>query len=249
MCNIDLHTHTTFSDGNNTPEEMVLAAISKGLDTIGFSDHSFTAFEQSYCIKENELKNYIDCINQLKAKYKTQIKIKLGIEQDFYSDKPDYDFDYIIGSVHYIKVNGEYIPVDETSDILRNAAYKYFNGNIYDLIDEYYRTVCDVVSKTNADIIGHFDLITKTNNNFMLFDENSSRYIAAYQKACDKLIDTGKLFEINTGAIARGYKDSPYPSSDIYNYLKSKGAKFILSSDSHSTDTLCFDFDKYKSMI
>ena len=31
----DLHVHTTFSDGKNTPEEMILAALDKGLETIG----------------------------------------------------------------------------------------------------------------------------------------------------------------------------------------------------------------------
>ena len=36
----DLHMHTVFSDGKNTPEEMVQEAIRLGLDTVGISDHS-----------------------------------------------------------------------------------------------------------------------------------------------------------------------------------------------------------------
>ena len=36
----DLHMHTVFSDGKNTPEEMVQEAIRRGLDTVGISDHS-----------------------------------------------------------------------------------------------------------------------------------------------------------------------------------------------------------------
>ena len=35
----NLHTHSTFCDGKNTPEEMVRAAIAKGFDAIGFSSH------------------------------------------------------------------------------------------------------------------------------------------------------------------------------------------------------------------
>ena len=31
----DLHTHTTFCDGANTPEEMVQAALAQGLDCLG----------------------------------------------------------------------------------------------------------------------------------------------------------------------------------------------------------------------
>lgn len=51
----DLHTHTTFSDGRNTPEEMVLSAIGMGMSTLGISDHSYTSFDESYCIPRHRL--------------------------------------------------------------------------------------------------------------------------------------------------------------------------------------------------
>ena len=47
----NIHTHTTFCDGSATPEEMVLAAISVGMDTLGFSFHSETPFDMSYCMQ------------------------------------------------------------------------------------------------------------------------------------------------------------------------------------------------------
>lgn len=246
---MDLHVHSTFSDGNNTPEEIILNAINMRLSTLGISDHSYTDFDESYCIKKEHLQDYIDEISRLKSKYKDKIEILLGIEQDYYSTFPTEAFDYIIGSVHYIKVQGEYIPVDESSDILKKACDKYFSGDIYSLIEEYFRTVVDVVDKTNADIIGHFDLITKFNEHSELFDESNERYISAYKKAADKLLTSNKFFEINTGAISRGYRTYPYPSQEIYKYLKSKGARFILSSDSHSKDTLCYRFNEYENLI
>ncbi|MBQ7134130.1 MAG: histidinol-phosphatase [Ruminococcus sp.] len=249
MQNFDLHIHSTYSDGKDSLEDIVLAAIGMGLSKIGFSDHSYTPFDESYCISIEDIPRYIDEISVLKEKYKDKITILSGIEQDFFSTENTDKFDYVIGSVHYIKVDDGFVPVDETKEILLKASEQYFQGDIYKLIDSYYDTVADVVDKTNADIIGHIDLITKFNENGCLFDENNQRYKAAYKKACDKLISTNKLFEINTGAISRGYKKSPYPSSDIYEYLKSKGAKFILSSDSHSTDTICYNFDKYSNLV
>ena len=36
----NLHTHTVFSDGKNTPEEMVLGAVRAGCTSLGFSEHS-----------------------------------------------------------------------------------------------------------------------------------------------------------------------------------------------------------------
>ena len=134
--------------------------------------------------------------------------------------------------------------------VARNIIEKrYFDGDIYSYIELYFDTVSKVIEKTNADIIGHLDLISKFNEDGDLFDVNHPRYVNAYKSACDKLLNTNKLFEINTGAISRGYRSSPYPLDDIYEYLKSKGAKFILSSDSHSADTIGYLFDKFYSLI
>ncbi len=249
MKNIDLHIHTTYSDGINTPLEIVKYAINNGVETIGFSDHSFTSFDTSYCVKKEDISSYKREISSLKQEYKEKINIFLGIEQDYYSDEDTTDYEYVIGSVHYIKVDDDYIPVDESVEILKAAIDKYFCGDIYTLIECYYDTVADIVNKTNADIIGHFDLISKFNENGELFDEKNVRYINAYKKACDKLIDHNRLFEINTGAISRGYRTTPYPSIEIHNYLKSIGAKFILSSDSHCCETLCYKFDKHIDKI
>lgn len=243
MQNFDLHVHSTFSDGNNTIEDIVKEAISRGLVKIGISDHSYTSFDESYCISKINIKKYIDEIKALRKKYKDKIEVLCGIEQDFYSLESTSNFDYVIGSVHYIKIDDDYIPVDESADILKRAADKYFSGNIYGLIDLYYKTVADVVDKTNADIIGHFDLITKFNENSSLFNEYDERYTNSFKYAADKLVLSNKVFEINTGAISRGYRSSPYPSKPIFEYLRKKGAKFILSSDSHCVDTLCFKFD------
>jgi 3',5'-nucleoside bisphosphate phosphatase len=40
---IDLHTHTTCSDGTDSPRELVNKAIVQGLDILGISDHDTTA--------------------------------------------------------------------------------------------------------------------------------------------------------------------------------------------------------------
>ena len=41
----DLHTHTTYSDGRDTPEEMIKEALERGLMCFGISDHSPTPFD------------------------------------------------------------------------------------------------------------------------------------------------------------------------------------------------------------
>ena len=39
----NLHTHTTFCDGQSTPGELVRAALAAGLTALGFSGHSHVA--------------------------------------------------------------------------------------------------------------------------------------------------------------------------------------------------------------
>ncbi|MBE6827938.1 MAG: histidinol-phosphatase HisJ family protein [Ruminococcaceae bacterium] len=249
MIQTDLHMHTSYCDGKNTAGEMVRSAIEKGFKCIGFSGHSYTYFDVSYCMSKEDTEKYKKDVSWLKRKYIKKINILCGIEQDFYSEEPTDDYDYVIGSVHYLKKDGEFIPVDETAEILRNACHKHFGGDMYKLCELYFETVSKVIEKTGADIIGHFDLISKFNEQEKLFDEEDPRYRSAWQKSADILIKSGKVFEINTGAISRGYKTTAYPSEKMIKYIKERGGKFILSSDSHSVDTIGFDFPKYEKFI
>ena len=241
----DLHTHTSYCDGKDSPEDMVKAAIEKGLGRIGFSGHCYTFFDERYCMSIPNVIKYITEINMLKEKYKGKIEIRCGVEQDYYSNFSRMGFDYIIGSVHYIKVRDEYIPIDESKEILQNAAEKHFGGDIYALCEEYFRTVGDIVGKTGADIIGHFDLISKFNEDGKLFDENHPRYIAAYTEAIDKLLLQSRPFEVNTGAISRGYRTHPYPSRAQLEYIAKNGGSVILTGDTHAKEFLCHEFEKW----
>ena len=249
MINKDLHMHTAYCDGMGSPEDMIQSAIEKGLSTVGLSGHSYTFFDESYCMEKAEVPRYIAECRYLRAKYFDRIHVLCGVEQDYYSDCPTDEFDYVIGSVHYVKINEEYIPVDEDVETLTKAADKYFDGDIYALCELYFQTVADVVNKTGCDIIGHFDLISKFTERSELIDVNHPRYVAAWQKAADELVACGVPFEINTGAMSRGYRTSPYPSTEMIAYIKEKGGRFVLSSDAHSADAVAFGFEEYEEFV
>ena len=244
MQSMSLHVHSTYSDGDNAPEEMILAAIDAGLETVGFSDHSYTFFDESYCIQKEQLEAYRTEIRTLAKKYRDQIRVLCGVEQDYYSEESTDRYDYVIGSVHYLKIADAFVPVDDIVNCLKEAAETYFQGDYYALTEAYFKTVSDVVRKTGADIIGHFDLITKFNEREPMFDEQHPRYRAAWQAAVDELLKYDVPFEINTGAVAKGYRTVPYPAPEIRRYIYEHGGRFILSSDSHSIDTIAFGFDE-----
>lgn len=241
--------HTGYCDGKDTPEDMILSAIDKGLDTVGISGHSYTFFDTSYCMQKEDIPRYIAELRYLRAKYFDRIHVLCGVEQDYYSDSPTDEFDYVIGSVHYVKVGDEYIPVDESSEILKNAADRYLGGDMYALCELYFDTVADVVEKTGCDIIGHLDLISKFIEREELFDPDDPRYVKAWKAAVDRLVTYDVPFEINTGAISRGYRTQPYPSKEMIAYIKAKGGRLILSSDAHSKENIAYKFDEYEPLL
>ena len=240
----NLHTHTTYCDGKNTAEEMVQSAIDKGLTSIGFSGHAYTLHDTSYCMSINGTLFYAGEIDSLKSKYKGIIEIYTGLEQDYFSAPVYINTDYIIGSVHYVLRNDEYIPVDETKEIIMSAVQRLYGGDIYAFLEDYYNQEKDVYNKTKCDIVGHFDLCEKFNADSSLFDSTHPRYVNAWKNALETLVKQCVIFEINTGAMSRGYTNCPYPKADILKEILRLGGKICVSSDSHDVATVNYKLDE-----
>ena len=247
MIRADLHVHTTFCDGKNTAEEMVLAAIEKGMDVIGFSGHSYTPFELGWCMSPEGTVRYREELERLRGKYADKIRILTGIEEDYYSDDDPADYDYMIGSVHYLKCGDAYLSVDGGRERLLKGVDEYFGGDTYAMAEQYYETAADIVRKTGCDIIGHFDLVSIFNEENPYLDIQDPRYRKAWRKAVDVLLETGRPFEVNMGGIARGYRKEPYPSDEIRTYIRDHGGKLFLTGDSHRKETLMYRFEDFRA--
>ena len=249
MVREDFHVHSNFSDGINNPEDIVKCALDRGIERLGISDHGYSVYDPDCGMHKDRIDEYGDEIRRLKEKYKGKIDLFLGIEQDYYGIYHEKRYEYVIGSVHNIKAGDDYYTVDYKYEILEEAKKKHFGNDMYKLIECYFETVSDVVMKTECDIIGHFDLIAKLSEKYDMFDKNDDRYVSLWKKAADTLITYKKPFEINTGAISRGYRTAPYPDIPIIKYISERGGKFILSSDSHDMNNLCFEFDKWENVL
>ena len=249
MTKANYHTHTTYCDGKNTPRELVEKALELSLDEIGFSGHSYISFDTSYCMSRENTPKYRSDIIGLKSEYKDRIKITLGIEQDYYSDESTMGYEYVIGGVHYVKKNDVYVPVDESKELLKAAVDEHWGGDFYAFCEDYYALVSDLYDKTGCDIVAHFDLVMKFNEDGSLFDPNDKRYVNAANAALTRLLECPVRFEINTGAISRGDRTEPYPDMRVIKTIKDAGGTLLLSSDCHAKDALTFDFDKYEHLI
>ena len=234
----DLHVHSRFCDGKDTPEEMTLEAIRRGIKVLGFSGHSHTPHDVGYCMSEKEIPSYCAEISRLRKCYSDRIEIYCGIEQDFYSPPITERFDYVIGSVHYLKCGDSYLPVDLSRERFMSDVEQFFEGNIFRYLKCYYETVAELASVKEVDIVGHFDLVEKFNEGNQLFDPSDYRYRLPMLDALDALLEKDKIFEINTGAIARGYRNVPYPAAYILRRIAEKRGRVMINGDTHRKENL-----------
>ena len=100
-----IHSHSKWSDGTNTIEEMALAAKEKGLQFLVLSDHSKTAFYAQGLTEDRLIAQHkeIDELNKKLAPFKIFKSIESDILNDGsldYSNEVLATFDIVIASVH-----------------------------------------------------------------------------------------------------------------------------------------------------
>ena len=235
----NLHTHTIFCDGKNTVNEMVEKAIEKGFSILGFSGHGYFEKDATFTMDVETEKKYRNAVFEAKEKYKDRIHIFLGIEEELdgtrYS-KPNYD--YIIGSVHHI-----HEPIDNTKNIQIHEIDTYYKGNFILYAKDYYEKVAQYAKRPEVDIIGHLDLLMKFNEDESLCPFDQKEYVAIAENCIETMIDAGKIFEINKGAIARGYRKTPYPQANLLKHIYERGGKICINSDCHDKEYLDCSYD------
>ena len=248
------HTHTIWCDGKDDPETVIRSAIDKGFDAIGFSSHSTYPDDNACTVPAAKLADYFADIRALAAKYESRINVLCGVEADYIPGATDPDRmrysvfapDYIIGSVHYvIAPDGARVPVDHSPTLLREGLTAHFGGDVKAYLRAYFAQERDMVRLFDFDIVGHPDLVRKFNAKHPYYDESAAWYIDELSITADAIAASGKLVEVNTGAISRGWMDDAYPSAEFRTLLRERGVKFILSSDSHAADTLDCAFDRF----
>ena len=241
------HTHSRFCDGKDTPEELVREALRLGCPELGFSGHSHVSFDDC-CMTLEGTEDYKREIRRLKESCKDRIKLYLGVEQDYFGDLPTDDYEYVIGSVHYVPRDGQWLSVDMSPESFDETVQSVYGGDVYAFAEDYYALVAQIYEKTRCNIVGHFDLITKFNEGNGRFDPSHPRYRRAAGAALETLLTKPVIFEINTGAIARGYRTTAYPEDWIVKELIAHQAELILSSDCHDKRFLLCELERYRSL-
>lgn len=246
----NLHAHCTFDDGRNTPEEMVRVSLEAGLGSVGLSLHSPLPFESAWTASQEAVPAFLKEMRRLRDAYAEKIGVYAGIEWDVLSPAEDLPlFDYVIGSVHHLPVGDRYPTVDDSEQTTMAFLERHFGQNADAAAQMYYGELEKVALEPETDIVGHFDLLTKFNERRCFFDEESPAYRRAALRAMEALVAAGKIFEVNTGAISRGYRSTPYPSRAMLCALAGMGGRVILSADAHDVRSVATHFEQAEALI
>ncbi|MEN6356894.1 MAG: histidinol-phosphatase [Armatimonadota bacterium] len=233
------HIHTKFSDGQNTAQEMIEAAIQSGIDEIGISDHYVLTdgpvFDWS--MKLDGLSDYFNVLNQAADKVRSKINVRYGLEADFVPEMTDrlaetlhdYPFDYVIGSVHLI--NGACI--DGSKDYWDALSQSEKN----DVIRTYWHMIARLAKSGIFDIVGHMDLYKKFGSQPTI-DVSEDIMIAL-----DAIAKAGIAVELNTSGWHKPINEA-YPSAMILKGCHKRGIPVVLTADAHRTQDITRDFDR-----
>ncbi len=238
MTPYDLHVHTVYCDGENTPEELAGAAVKAGLGCLGFTPHWITPFDRSYCLADGGFERLAGEVAALRERYVGRLTVYLGVEADLYGEPLPPGAEYGIASCHYLKAGGEYIPVDGSPEEFRGAVERLYGGDYYRASEDYYRAAAGLAGLEGCRVAGHFDLIAKFNEGGALFSEDDPRYRRAALCSLDAALDAGMAVEVNTGALARGCRKTPYPAAFLLRRVAERGGRVVLSGDTHKASDL-----------
>ncbi|MBR7064466.1 MAG: histidinol-phosphatase [Treponema sp.] len=245
------HTHTNFCDGKNSAEEMVISAIEKKIDILGFSSHSMYPYASIEHIAPREFENYVASVKYLKEKYSDKIKIFLGFEVEYIrnlvvpkmSDYKKFGADFLIGSVHYVFTEKGRVVVDTSAKELNEGIQMCFAGDAKKMVCEYFLCQREMLLHGDFQIWGHPDVVRKNNQSLKMFSESEDWYIAELKECAKVAKKCGVIAEINTGGIARGYVTDVYPSPIFLKILNEEGVPVTINSDAHNASHIDFAFD------
>ena len=238
----DYHTHTPLCrHAVGEPEAYVESALQAGLTEYGISDHAPLLPEpfDDWRMLHAELPAYFDWIERARGHAAGRLPIRAGMECDWLpgcepwidSLADAYDWDYLIGSVHYL----------ESQDI---GAWDFDNPqwlerwahlDLETIWASYWRDYAAMAESGLFDILGHPDLVKKFGH---VPGGNLDRF---YEPAIDAIAASGCVIELNT---AGWYKpcEECYPAPRFLELACSAGIPLVISSDSHQPDHLGRDF-------
>ncbi len=228
----DYHMHTPrCNHAKGSIAEYAQAAVDAGLKEIGMSDHSPMpdGFDAAWRMDESELDSFLEELEAAQQQFKGQLSIKAALEVDYYQGAEEYithlanyyDWDYLMGSVHFIGDWG----FDNPDEIAR-----FETCDIEQAYCDYFKLVELSAACGLFDIIGHPDLIKK-------FGYRAPKDSVAVAQAQDAMLVAVKkadvALEISSAGLRKPVREI-YPHPTLVEKATALGIPFAYGSDAHA---------------
>ncbi len=242
---IDYHVHTYLcKHAEGDPADYVIAARNAGLFEIGFADHCPfpEGYDPKYRMKASEIGIYRKIVKNLQTANQ-KIVIRYGIEADWVPGKMDKvfsylqeeDFDYVLGSVHYI----EDFPFD-SPDIQHLWKEGEFTDKIW---EKYFSLVTNMIKSGKFDILSHFDLPKK----FGFRHSNRKQVLGMCEDIFKLAGQKGMALELNSSGLRKPVKEA-YPALDILKIARENRVRLVFGSDAHKPEEVSANFGELKEL-
>lgn len=235
----DYHTHTPLCHhAEGEPEAFVDAALGAGLREFGVSDHAPQVPEpfDDWRMTEAELPDYFQWIERARTRAAGRIPVRAGLECDWLADcepwianlASRYQWDYLIGSVHYL---GDW-DFDNPKWLGRWA-----ESDVDAVWTHYWSTYAKMADSGLFDILGHPDLVKKFS---YLPSGDLDRF---YEPVIDAIAAAGSVIELNTAGWHKPCAEA-YPAPRFLELACSAGIGLVISSDAHAPAEVARDFPR-----
>jgi histidinol-phosphatase (PHP family) len=220
-------------------------ASERGIVELGVSEHVYR-FEQALDVWRHPywLANARDDLDAYCLFVREHTDLRLGIEADFVVGGEDRmanllaarDFDYVIGSVHFLR--DEAIDMDDYSVWDRGHSAE-------DVWRRYFQTLGEAARSGLFDILAHPDLVKVWGRERPLPEGDLRRY---YELAMDGIAEGEIAVEVSTAGL-RKRAEELYPAPAFLEMCIEAGAPVALSSDAHRPQDVGADYEQALALL
>ena len=234
----DYHVHLRPDDLDASPAEYFTEANAeryrelareRGISELGVSEHVYR-FSDSLSIWRHPfwVENARDDLAEYCRFVREQTDLRLGIEADFVRGREDrtasllesHDFDYVLGSVHFLG--------DEALDMDEYGVWR--SGRSAETIwRSYFQTLAQAAGSGLFDVLAHPDLVKVWGGARPLPPGDLRRY---YEPAVEAIAEAGVAVEVSTAGLRKPVGEL-YPAEPFLGMCLDAGAPVALSSDAH----------------
>ncbi|MBS1555110.1 MAG: histidinol-phosphatase [Bacteroidetes bacterium] len=250
----NFHTHSTFCDGKSSFLEHLSKAEELGVKSLGFSSHAYISFDCKWCMKKDQLEEYLKSIDSLKKQ--SEIQLYRGLEVDFIPNvisPSDFSslLDYTIGSVHFVDAfcDGRHWEIDGLHTVFLDGLEKIFANDHQAAFSRYFELTREMVSTSPPTVVGHLDKMKIQNVNHKFFREDEPWYKSEIEKTLQTIKLSDCIIEVNTRGIYQRKTADTYPSHWILELIHEANIPITLSSDAHHADDLINQFEATAQLL